>query len=42
VQYHKLVPMLLNEVQRQQRALEQQQREIDDLRTTIAALRWQF
>jgi hypothetical protein len=42
VQYHKLVPMLLNEVQRQQRALEQQQREIDELRSAIAALHRQF
>lgn len=33
VQYHKLVPMLLNELQRLRRRLEQQQRTLDELRS---------
>jgi hypothetical protein len=38
VRYHVLPAMLLNEVQRQQRQLEAQQREIDELRAQVRAL----
>jgi flagellar motility protein MotE (MotC chaperone) len=38
VQYHKLVPMLLNELQKQQRELGKQEEEITQLKARLAAL----
>jgi len=38
VQYHKLTPMLLNEVQRQQKTLDAQARQIEDVRAQNQAL----
>ena len=39
VQYHKLVPMLLNELQRQQRTIDELQHELNRLQQTIQAKR---
>jgi hypothetical protein len=39
VMYHFLPPMLLNEFQRQQRTIERQGRELEELRQAVAALR---
>jgi cell division protein FtsB len=38
VQYHELIPMLLNEVQRQQQKLETQSQELAELKAQNAAL----
>ncbi|MCC7240964.1 MAG: tail fiber domain-containing protein [Acidobacteria bacterium] len=42
VQYHKLVPMLLNELQRQQREIERQRHALDELRSALAVLSGRF
>jgi len=39
VRYHELIPLLLNQLQRQQQILEQQQRELTELRATLSPSR---
>ena len=39
VRYQELIPMLVNELQRQQQALEQQQRELAELRDVVGRMR---